>query len=208
MVSAVIAAKNERDRITWVIKETEKYVDEIIVVDDGSTDGTKQMAKGFGVKVVSNSGRKGYVGAIKTGFKEAKGEIVVTLDADGEHNPSDIPRLVQPILEGKADLVLGRRRKIARISERFLNWLTNLKVKVGDSGTGFRTIKSNLALELNLPGKCTCGALVLEADYYGARIAEVPIETIPTDKPRRIAWHHIGQTFYVFGLVLRKKRRL
>ena len=86
--------------------------------------------------------------------------------------------------------------------------MTNLKVKILDSCTGFRAIRKDLALELNLKGQCTCGTLVLEADYYGARVIEVPIEVTPTDKSRRIAWHHIKQIFYVLGWLLKKKRRL
>ncbi len=63
-----------------------------------------------------------------------------------------------------------------------------------------------MAPDLNLKGQCTCGTLVIETDYYGARVAEVPIENIPTDKPRKIAWHHIGQTLYVLCWLLKRGR--
>lgn len=202
LVSVVIAAWNERDRIAWVIKEAKKYADELIVVDDGSTDGTRQVAEKLGAKVVSNNGKKGYIGAIKTGFKKAEGDIIVTLDADGEHKPRDIPQLIEPILEGKADLVLGNREKIARVSERLINRLTNLKVRTGDSGTGFRAMKKELAMKLGLKGKCTCGTLVLEASLYGARIAAVPVTLEVIPKERDIAWHHFWQIFFVLRLLL------
>jgi glycosyltransferase involved in cell wall biosynthesis len=196
-VSVVIPARNEGERIGWVIRETQKYADEVIVVDDTSTDGTRQLAEKLGAKVVPNNQKRGYIGAIKTGFEEARGDIVVTLDADGEHAPQDILRLIQPIVDGKADLVLGKRERIPRISERFINWLTNLKVKVGDSGTGFRAMRRDLALKLNLPGKCTCGILVLEASCYGGKICEVPVILRPVTKERKIAWSHFWQTFYI-----------
>lgn len=203
LVVAIIPACNEKERIVEVITKAQKFVDQVILVDDASTDGTAQVAKKLGAKVVSNNRKKGYIGAIKTGFKQARGEIVVTLDADGEHNPGDIPRLVKPILEGEADLVLGKREKISRLSERFINWLTNFKVTVADSGTGFRAMRRDLALKLNLKGKCTCGTLVLEANYYGARIAEVPINLDSISKGRKICWSHFWQIFYVARWLLK-----
>jgi glycosyltransferase involved in cell wall biosynthesis len=201
-VSVVIPARNERGRIGWVIRETQKYADEVIVVDDASTDGTRQLAEKLGAKVVPNNQKRGYIGAIKTGFEKARGDIVVTLDADGEHAPQDIIRLIQPIVGGKVDLVLGKRERIPRISERFINWLTNLKVKVGDSGTGFRAMRRDLALKLNLPGKCTCGIFVLEASCYGGKICEVPITLRSVTKERKMAWSHFWQTFYILRWLL------
>ena len=204
-VSVVIPARNERERIAQVIEEAQRYADEIIVIDDASIDETGLLAKELGAAVVSNKQRKGYIEAIKTGFQVAKGDIVVTMDADGEHNPKDIPLLIKPISDGKADLVLGRRQKKSRMSERFIDWLVNLKMKVSDSCTGFRAIERDLALKLNLKGQCTCGILALEASYNGARVTEIPIEIIPTNKPRKIAWRHISQTFYIFGWLLKRK---
>ena len=173
----------------------DKY--EIIVVDDYSTDNTRELCEKLGAKVVTNEHRRGYVGAIKTGFERAIHEIIVTLDNDGEHDPGDIPRLIEPILMRKADLVLGKRENITPISERFINSLINFKVKVVDSGTGFRALKQELASKLNLKGKCTCGILVLEANHHGARIVEVPITLNHTIKKRNIAWSHLWQIFYV-----------
>jgi len=208
MITAVIPAHNEERTIYDVVKGARQHADEVIVVDDGSTDATAQVATEAGAKLVINEKRGGYLEAIKAGFRQAEGDIVVTIDADGEHNLGDMPLLVKPIYDGKADLVLGRRKKMARMSENPINWLTNLKVKILDSCTGFRAIRKDLALELSLKGQCTCGTLVLEADYYGARVIEVPVETIPTDKPRKIAWHHASQIFFVIGWLLKKKRRL
>lgn len=106
--------------------------------------------------------------------------------------------------EQKADLVLGKREKIFRISERFINWLTNLKVKAADSGTGFRAMKKDLALKLDLKGRCTCGILVLEANHHNARIAEVPITLRHIPKKRKIAWSHLWQIFYVLPWLFRR----
>jgi glycosyltransferase involved in cell wall biosynthesis len=202
--TVIIPAYNEERSIGKVIKQTQKFADEVIVVDDYSTDNTRELCQRLGAKVVTNEHGKGYIGAIKTGFKRANHGIIVTLDADGEHDPSDIPRLVEPILRQEADLVLGKREEIPRISERFINSLTNLKVKVVDSGTGFRALKRELASKLSLKGKCTCGILVLEANHHGARIVEVPITLHHTLEKRNIAWSHFWQIFYVLPWLFRR----
>jgi len=105
-ISAVIPAKNESKSIFEISTKAKKYVDEVLVIDDNSTDNTREVAETAGATVIQNEG-KGYLKGIKTGFKKAKGDIVVTLDGDGEHNPGEIPLLTGPILNGKADLVLG-----------------------------------------------------------------------------------------------------
>jgi len=92
-----------------VVQGVRQHADEVIVVDDGSTDATTQVARKAGAGIVTNERRRGYIEAIKAGFRQAKGDIIVTIDADGEHNPGDILLLVKPIHNGKADLVLGKR---------------------------------------------------------------------------------------------------
>jgi len=198
----IIPAYNEAPRIAETVRRAKEYADEVLVVDDGSTDGTVERAREAGARVIRQD-HGGYIAAIKRGFREAQGEVVVTMDADGEHRPEDIPRLVAPILEDKADLVLGQRPQIARLSERFLNWLTGFKVKVRDSGTGFRALRRDLALRLELQGRCICGISVLEPAAMGARIVEVPIQLARVDKPRRIAWFHLWQVWYVLRWVLK-----
>ena len=203
--TVIIPAYNEAKSIGRVVEAAAQYADEVIVVDDGSTDNTTDTAREAGAMVICQEHR-GYIPAIKRGFREAAGYVVITMDGDGEHHARDIPRLMAPVMAGDADLVLGRRQKLPRVSEKLINWLTSIKVKVSDSCTGFRAIRKELASGLNLKGQCTCGILVLEADYLGARVAEVPIEIIPIDKPRRIAWRHLMQIFYVLGWLLRGKQ--
>jgi glycosyltransferase involved in cell wall biosynthesis len=205
-ISVVIPAYNEAGRITAVVKTALEYADEVIVVDDGSTDDTAEIAEQAGARVVRQQ-NQGYIAAIKRGFVDASGEIVVTLDADGEHDPSEIPLLVAPILAGEADMVSGCRSEIPRPSERFLNWLTNRQVFIRDSGTGMRALRRDLARKLTLQGKCICGIFVLEAAYRGARIAEVPITVRRIDKSRRPAWYHLRQVVYVVRWLIRFRHR-
>ena len=206
-ISVIMPAYNEAQRIGCVIKSITPYVDELLVIDDGSKDNTAGAAQEAGAHVIRQE-HSGYIAALKRGFRESKNDIIVTIDADGEHCASDIPRLVSPIDSGDADLVLGIRLKPARISETFINWLTNIRVRTVDACTGFRALKRDLALQLSLKGSCTCGILVLEAKYIGAKVIDVPIATIQIDKKRSIAWYHIRQFGYVIMWLLKQKRRL
>ena len=203
-VSAVIPAFNEKGRIARVIAEAAPFVDEIIVVDDGSTDGTAEVAQKSGARVVRQN-HGGYLKAIRAGFKAAAGDLIVTLDADGEHDPQDIPRLLKPLLEDRADLVLGRRPRIHRPSERLISWLVRRRLPVADSGTGFRALRRGLARRLTFPGQCICGASVLEAHALGARISEVPISLRSINKTRTMAWGHLHQLMVVLRLLSARK---
>jgi len=203
MLTAVIPAFNEGERIGDVVKQALDYVDDVVVVDDASPDNTSVVAREAGARVIRNESNRGYVYSIKKGFREAKGDIIVCLDGDGEHDPAFIPKLVKPITDGEADLVLGKREYITRLSERFLNWLVNFKVRVSDSGTGYRALRKELAVKLELRGKCTCGVLLLESIRYGALFTEVDVTNQEIDKERNIAWGHFKQFFYLLPELIR-----
>jgi len=145
----------------------------------------------------------GVLKTIRRGMREAKGDIIVTLDADGQHDPTEIPILIQPILDGKADLVMGARPSFPYWSEWFLTWLTSLRVPVKDAATGFRAIKQEIAAEMNVYGECTCGTFVIEAARLGARVASVPISIREREGPRRIQTRHFRQFFIVLRDVMR-----
>lgn len=199
-VSVIIPAYNESARIGRVLREVTPFAHEVLVIDDGSRDNTGEIALTYGAQVIRKE-NSGYIKSIKTGFKEAKGDIVVTLDADGEHDPADIPRLIEPLLEDRADVVLGKRNYIPRPSERLLSWMTGLRIPVHDTGTGFRALTRNIAQKLSIPGKCICGTSVLEYYHLGARVVEVPVSLRVINKPRKIAWGHITQFFIILSLL-------
>jgi glycosyltransferase involved in cell wall biosynthesis len=206
-ISAIIPAYNERSRIGNIVQRTSSFVDEIVVIDDCSSDKTCEIAFKAGARVIRNQKNLGYLNSIKLGLNIASGEVLVTLDADGEHNPEDIPKLVSPILNDEADLVFGKREKIYRFSERFLNGLASIKVGIQDSGSGFRAIKKNLAKRLGLNGRCTCGILALEANFLGARIIEIPIAKGAASGKRKIAWQHALQLVFVIKWLIKSRQK-
>lgn len=200
-VSVVVPAYNEAGRIGDVIARFEEGY-ELLVIDDGSSDGTVPEAREAGARVVEQSENRGYIPALQRGFREASREVVVTFDADGEHRVTDVPRVARPVLEGEKDVVFGARETIPRPSERLLNRLATLRVDVSDTGTGLRALRTDLARSLALDTACTCGTFALEANSRGARVGEVPIVTEDIDKPKRIAWEHGRQFFHVLRYLL------
>ncbi len=188
-----------------MVREALTYADEVVVVDDASSDDTGARAEAAGARVLRNEGHLGYIGSIKRGFREARGEVVVTMDADGEHRTEDIPALTAPVLEGRADLVFGVRDAVPRPSERLINRLVRRRAGgIPDTGSGLRAVRRGLALQLELRGRCTCGILVLEAVSRGARVEGVPSSTRHVPKPRRVAWGHVPQLLTVLGRLIRR----
>jgi glycosyltransferase involved in cell wall biosynthesis len=204
-VTVVIPAYNEAGRIGSTVRELVDDYD-VLVVDDGSTETTTTEARAADATVVEQGTNRGYIAALKRGFTTAQGEVVVTYDADGEHAPAHIDRVVTPVLNDQFDLVLGARPRIPRPSERILNRVAQLHIDVADSGSGLRAIRRSLATRLSLDTVCTCGTLVLEAAMKGARIGDVPIETRSIQKPRGIAWEHARQFVHVLRYLYKTER--
>lgn len=185
-ISAVIPAHNEMNSVADVVRSCKEYCDQVIVVDDGSTDETFSVSMAADAVVIRSEENRGIVRSTQIGLRSASGDIVVTLDADGQHDPSEIPVIVEPIVRGLADLVLGKRQDGRPLSGRIISRLCNLRVKCDDAGTGYRGFRRDLAHKIQLWGFCLCGSLVLEAQRRGARIVEVPV----TIKPRAFGKSH------------------
>jgi len=197
-VSVIIPAYNEAMSIRSVISDCKAFGDEIIVVDDGSTDDTTEIAEKSGAVAVRNEKNLGVTKATRRGIEAAHGDIIVTMDADGQHDPSDIPNLVKPIIKEEGDVVLGVRDEIPHRSERIINALAGLKAKCSDTGTGFRAMRASVAEKMELRGTCLCGTFFLEALKQGARVVEVSIKTKPRlHGERKMKTRHIKQFFYV-----------
>lgn len=202
-VTAVIPAYNEDPRVGSTVREVLDYVDEVIVVDDGSEDDTAERAEAAGARVLRQPENRGYVAALVRGFGATRTEVVVTLDADGEMPAERIPDLVAPIRDGVAAMVQGHRPRAPRPSESFLTRVARLAGQVGDSGTGFRSIRTDLAQSVELDGHCLCGVLALEVLFRGERILDVPIELRTINKKRKVAWLHMLQLRAIVKRLLR-----
>lgn len=151
-VSIVLPAKNEAGAIGPVVTQLLRLLPdaEVIVVSDGSSDDTQASAERAGAKVVSHPYSKGNGAAIKTGARTAKGRVIVFMDADGQHDPMDIPRLLEKIEQGH-DMVVGARQKgsQASLGRGFANGLYNRLAslmtghKVEDLTSGFRAVRAS-----------------------------------------------------------------
>lgn len=193
-----IPAYNEERTIAKVVLEARKYADQVVVCDDGSSDMTGEIAEGLGAVVVRHERNLGYGAAIQCLFREAKrlgADVLVTLDADGQHDAEGVPLLARPILDGEADLVTGSRSfdGVQENSGNGLPWYRRLGVKaitrltasaskcrVSDAQNGFRAY-SRAALErlsLSENGMGVDVEVLVKAKERGLRFAEVPLEGI------------------------------
>jgi glycosyltransferase involved in cell wall biosynthesis len=194
-VSVVIPVFNEEATVGNVVTRTKKTLEqlgasyEILVVDDGSDDRSADIAQELKAHVLRNHHQgKGF--ALRYGFRHAKGELVVTLDADGSHKPEEIPLVLRYILEDRADFVVGSRfsdsednktkiPKINRTGNRMFNglilYLTGTKIT--DSQSGFRAIRSSLIKKMKLGshGYEVESEMLIKALKMRARVTETPI---------------------------------
>jgi glycosyltransferase involved in cell wall biosynthesis len=192
LVIAVIPAYNESLSIGSVIAETSKFVNSIIVVDDGSTDKTKEVATTLNAIVVRNKRNLGKGFALKRGIIESlkyDPDIIITIDGDGQHDPSDIPKLLEPINSEEADMVIGSRYHEEALSEapfyrkiglNFLNGINRLMIRssVKDGNSGYRAYTKDVLstiLKFNSAGYGVEVEQLAALEGAGFRVIEVPI---------------------------------
>lgn len=222
-LAIIIPAYNEAKVIGRVIRAVPRSLPEVgkptvLVVDDGSTDGTGRIAKRAGAQVLRHLLNRGKGVALSTGFKAAKilrASVAVTMDADGQHDPSEVAALIRPILRKEADIVIGSRlltRNGRMPLERLLanklsNALTKLlaKVTVTDSQSGFRAFSRRAleALDLSSRGFEVETEMLMQAKKKHLQIAEVPIKTIYTAYSRSKGQHFAHGIIMASRLVAR-----
>ena len=214
-----IPAYNEERAIGSVVLRAKRY-GAVFVIDDGSTDRTAEIARKAGASVIAHRENMGYGAALKSALAAAQkmdASAFVFMDADGQHDASEIPVVAQPVLDGKVDLCqgsrflgkfvsapVGRREGVA-----FINKLTsahNGKPDV-DSQCGFRAISKKAAQKITVEadGYSGCAEMVSSAQHLGLRVAEVPVRVKYFSERNNPFQQGAGLVDYVAGQVIRKK---
>src|SRR6266850_3742167 len=188
-VTVVIPTKDEEGLIAEIIDAVRPHASEILVVDGHSTDRTREIAAQKGVRVILDAGR-GKGEALRRSFGEARHEVLVFIDADGSHDPNDIPRLVDPIVRGDAELVIASRTRggsdeLHGTAEQLLRYIGSQlimlainyrwRVRLTDSQNGFRALRRDVALALRLKSDLTTieQEMLMRALKLGCRVVEV-----------------------------------
>ncbi len=191
-IIAGMPAYNEEKYIGSLVLNIRQYVDEVFVVDDGSSDNTAKIAKLAGADVIQHEKNKGYGAAIQSILAEAKKrnpDALVILDADAQHNPQEIPNVIKPVLENECDFVIGSRQKekkkipfYRRIGQKLI--LSSVKTlsdeKLTDSECGFRAFsrKAYNTLELKEKGMAVSAETVAEAARKNLKTQQVPVSVV------------------------------
>lgn len=186
-----IPAFNEEKTIAKVVLKALRFADKVVVCDDGSTDMTGEIAGRLGAEVIRHDRNLGYGVAIQSLFRRARelnADVLVTLDADGQHDPCEIPNVVKPIVEGAADVVIGSRFVdehraynmpwYRRAGVKFITRLVNNSERrsLKDAQSGFRAYNRESLKKLFLTenGMGVSVEILINAEKEGLRIVEVP----------------------------------
>jgi len=194
-VSVVIPVFNEELTIGDIIARTRSTLEkldlpyEVLVIDDGSADRSAEISQANEAHVLRGV-HQGKGHALRLGFERAKGNVIVTLDSDGSHQPEEIPMVLECMKENKVDFVIGSRffsnqinnakiPKVNRIGNRMFNNLIRFLtgMKVSDSQSGFRVIRSSILrrMELNSKGYEVESEMLVKALKMGAKVMEIPV---------------------------------
>lgn len=214
-LTVLIPALNEQDTLGEVIERllALPMALQIIVIDDGSTDRTPEILLGFGdkIEVLRNAARGGKGNAIRQALPQAMGTVVIIQDADLEYFPEEIPKLVEPILKGDANVVYGTRfanglpKGMAlpnKIVNKLLAWSVGLLFfqKLTDEATCYKAFRRDVLEKMHL--QCQrfefCPEVTAKAIRLGERIHEVPISYVPRTKHagKKIRWTDAPEAFW------------
>ncbi|MCD6383229.1 MAG: glycosyltransferase family 2 protein [Thermoplasmata archaeon] len=192
-IAVAIPARNEERTIGSVVALSRRITPHIVVINDGSEDRTEEVAKAAGAFVINHEVNKGKGAAIQTAFswaKAARVDILVLLDGDGQHDPREIPKLLEPILKGEAEITIGSRwveeeglkemPSHRKLGNKILTLVTQMAGSAGvkDTQSGFRAFRGDVLDKLYIYsyGFEVESALLIQASQRGYRIVEVPVK--------------------------------
>ena len=221
----IIPAFNEQAAIGEVVQKSLQYADDVLVVDDGSSDNTSEIAEKAGASLLKHPTNFGKGVSLKDAFGKVEGyDIVVTIDGDGQHNPDEIPDLIKPIQEDRADFVNGSRYidgfdentpAYRRVGQTVLDIATNITAgtHVTDSQSGFRAFsgKTISCYKFRDPGFGIESEMIADAAENNLRIIEVPITVkydVENSSTKGPVTHGVGVLLKIFkDKIIRMTRR-
>lgn len=230
-IIAVVPAYNESKTIASVVEDLKNKVDSVVVVDDGSQDVTSSLAKSGGAYVLRHFINRGQGAALKTGIDYALAhgaDIIITFDADGQHDISDIDALVKPIIEGSADVMLGSRFKknflppggggsgrggiempllryiILKLALLFTKLTTGLAIT--DTHNGLRALSRNAAQKINIhqDGMAHASEILEEIALHEIKYCEVPVTISYSEYSKKKGQSSWGMFRIIWDLVVGK----
>ena len=199
-VCVIIPTYNEARQVGWLVREARQQGLDVLVVDDGSTDGTPKIARANGAHVLRNAVNQGKGRCLIRGFDyclERGYDAVLTMDGDGQHLPEDIRHFLSLAVQSESAIIVGNRMQstvnmpLARtITNRFMSWMISgmAKQKIPDSQCGFRLIKREALERIGLVTNRyeIESEILIKAARSGFKIDSVPIKTVYSDEKSRI----------------------
>jgi glycosyltransferase involved in cell wall biosynthesis len=220
-VLAAMPAFNEEKYIAKTIVGARKYVDQVLVIDDGSSDSTKEIAEGLGAIVIRHEKNIGYGAALQSIFNKARElhvDALVILDADGQHNPEDVGRLLNALVECEADVAIGSRflkddhkeqiPGYRKVGMKVLDGATRIAgvAEISDSQSGFRAYgkKAIEVIQLSGEGMSAGSEILIQISDNNLKIAEVPIKVrydIEDTSSQHPVRHGVSVLYKLIGLI-------
>lgn len=215
-ITVIVPARNEADTLFPILHQLKGLADEILLIDGHSTDGTAEVARSLNVRVLRDNGR-GKGAAVRQGILAARNELIVFMDADGSHDPGDIPDLIEPIVKNRSDHVSGSRMTggsdelhatcwqavrliCTQIVTLFINYTQG--VRLTDCENGFRAIRRSVALDLGLTEDIHTieQEMIIKSLRCGYRVCEIPTHEYP--RANGVSTLHLTEVWHRFVLTL------